>query len=136
VAFRLINRSGYETAGLLKFFRRGLAATRTSSRGLTITVVTAPGRTKGCADVGGRRMTFAIAPPSRLSIRRLAHVFEHEVAHKNGLRHEDMARKSKVLLYSPDRGPTPKWARGIRLRWRRRAPAQLRYLAADRMTRR
>lgn len=111
-------------------------ATGTRVRGLTIKVVSAPSRTKGCADVGGRRMTFAIAPPTRLSIRRLAHVFEHESAHIKGMQHENMARKSLTLLYSPDAGPTPMWARGLRLRWRQRAPRQLRYLQQDQLTRR
>ena len=78
-------------------------------------------------------MVIAIAPPVRLSIRRLARVTEHELAHLRGMRHEQM--RDPVLLYSPDRGETPRWAVGAKIRWRGRAPSQLRAIRADRLSR-
>lgn len=65
-------------------------------------------------------MVIALASPAHLSMRRLARLLEHEAAHIQGLDHEDMPRK---LLFSL--GPTPRWARGFKLRYRGRAPNQL-----------
>jgi len=118
------NRSGYDTEDLREFFSRGLSAmrVRTCRR---IIVVAAPARSRGCADVGsvkvhGRVIVIAIAPPSRFSLRRLARLFEHEVAHTLGHEHETMPHD---LLWSL--GAIPRWARGARIRYLGRAPNQL-----------
>lgn len=127
MSFRLDNQSGYDTEDLRAFFARGLRAFRVRDF-RHIIVVAAPARSRGCADVGktgprkrpGRVIVIAIAPPSRYSLRRLARLFEHELAHTMGYEHEDMPHD---LLWSL--GPTPAWARSLRIRHRRRAPNQL-----------
>jgi hypothetical protein len=139
--FWLVNRSGYDSAALRRLFTRGLLALRLKRKpGLVIKVVTAPARSKGCADVGGNKIIIAIAPPSVFSMRRLARVFEHEVAHVMGFHHGQMAGVSRELLMSPDSGETPRWAQDqsggdLKLPWRGRAPRQLRSLRRDGLTR-
>jgi len=124
--FRLTNRSGYDTEDLRAFFARGLSAMRVRTF-RHILVVAAPQRSRGCAEVGhrgtrrdGRVIVIAIAPPSRFSIRRLARLFVHEASHTLGAEHEDMPDH---VLYSL--GATPRWAYGLRIRYRGRAPNQL-----------
>lgn len=77
-------------------------------------------------------MVLAIASPSYGSsagfLRRLARLFDHEAAHLRGVEHKDMDRD---LLYSL--GPTPAWARGARIRHRRRAQDRFRYARGVRM---
>lgn len=73
-------------------------------------------------------MVIAIAPPSydsseRAFMRRLAHLLRHECAHRKGMDHEEMDHD---LLYSL--GRTPEWARGAKIRYRGRAPNQIRRL--------
>lgn len=96
-----------------------------------IIVVSAPARSRGCAEIGGRirevkqqegeAMVFAIAPPSRFTMKRFARVFEHEIAHTQGADHEDMPGR---VLWSL--GDTPSWATGPRVRYEGRAPSQIR----------
>ena len=131
MAFKLINRSGYDTEDLRRFFARGLAATQTRRRGLVIEVVAAPGRSRGCATIDGRRMVIAIAAPWRFSIRRLARLFVHEAAHIRGQEHKQMPQRRLLSL-----GPTPRWAEGMTIRYRGRAPNQVPLLGKDRLTRR
>jgi hypothetical protein len=87
-------------------------------------VVSAPQRSRGCAEVGqrkeGRAVVIAMAPPSRYNLRRLARLLEHELGHTRGLAHDDM---EEGMLWSL--GPVPSWARGTRMRYRKRAPSQL-----------
>jgi len=119
------NRSGYDTFDLLRFFERACAANgvRTYKR---ILVVSSPIRTRGCATVArdkrGSVIVIAIAPPSKFRLSRLAQVTEHEIAHSKGREHEAMRGR---LLYSDDAYYVPSWARGTRLRYRKRAPSQL-----------
>lgn len=108
---RLENRSRYATEDLRRFLLRGMRACRI--RHLDVIVVPSPIRSRGCADVGGRRMVIAIAAPSRLTMRRLARLFEHEAAHIRGMEHEGMPRD---LLYSL--GDVPRWARNLKIRYR------------------
>lgn len=68
-------------------------------------------------------MVISMAPPSRFSLRRLARVFVHECAHLNGVDHDAMPHR---LLYSL--GPTPRWAKGVDLRYLGRAPEQMQFL--------
>jgi hypothetical protein len=91
---------------------------------IEIVVVAAPQRSRGCAEVGGHRMVLAIAPPSYSDyasfMRRLSRLFEHEARHLQGIEHAQM---SEALLYSL--GPTCSWAKGLRIRYVRRAPRQI-----------
>ena len=69
-------------------------------------------------------MVLAIAPPSYYSsergfMRRLSRLFDHEIRHVRGDQHEDMEEPD---LYSL--GPVSPWARGLRVRYRARAPRQ------------
>ena len=130
MAIELVNRSGYDTADLRRFLERGAAATGISHKRLRVVVTASPIRSRGCAAVGGTRMSIAIAPPSRFSLRRLARLFEHEAAHIRGAQHGHMPRN---LLYSL--GPVPAWARGLRIRYRGRAPDQIPVLSRERLTR-
>jgi hypothetical protein len=126
----IMNRSGYDTRSLKRFFERGLRAMRIRARGrppLEITLVSSPIRSRGCAEVKGHRMTIAMASWAKFSVRRLARLFEHEVAHTEGLDHEQMSHQ---LLYST--GPTPRWARGVRIPPPRRAPDQMQFLRRSR----
>lgn len=122
-AFRLENRSGYATDDLYRFVLLGLKATRTPMRGLRVVFVASPIRSRGCATVAGRRMVIAIASPANYSLRRLARLIEHEAAHLRGIEHGQMDRK---MLYSL--GPVPEWAKGMRIRYRGKAPPQLAFL--------
>lgn len=118
---RLINRSGYTSASLRAFFERGLRAIAPRAKGeLTIVVTSAPGRSRGCASVGGRRMVIAMAPPSRFRLRRLSRLFLHELRHILGDEHEDMEER---VLYSL--GSTCEWAKGARIVYAKRAPNQV-----------
>lgn len=89
--------------------------------------MTAPGRTRGCAEIGyknkgqqGEAMVIAISPPSRFRMKRFARVFEHEITHTLGSDHEDMPEE---VLWSL--GDVPRWAEGMTIRYRRRAPSQI-----------
>jgi hypothetical protein len=59
-------------------------------------------------------MNIAIASPSRFCIRRLARLYEHELAHIKGFDHEEM---DQALLYSTE--GVPAWAKGLRIRRRK-----------------
>lgn len=121
VKFWLENHSGYDSRDLRRFFSRGLTAMRIQSRKrFKITVTASPIRSRGCAEVNGTDISIAIGAPNRLRIKRLARLFEHEVAHSIGLEHNEMPHH---VLYSL--GKTPHWARGITLRYKHRAPDQM-----------
>jgi hypothetical protein len=122
---RLDNYSGYDTADLRRFVLAGLRAVAPRLREAHVVIVASPIRSRGCADVGGRRMVLAVGPPSRFSLRRLSRLLEHEAGHLRGEQHEDMPRGR---LYSL--GRIPDWCRrwyaaGGRIRYRGRAPGQL-----------
>ena len=133
------NRTGYDTDDLLRFAAKGAAATRTRGPGgapLRIVYTASPIRSRGCAEVGrrdctrgscrttnGRKMSIALAAPWRFDLRRLTKLHEHEFGHIRGYEHEDM---DKNLLLSL--GPTSEWARGSKIRYYGRAPAQLPFL--------
>lgn len=129
VRFTLENHSGWATRDLARFFARGLLAFGVKSH-RTIIVVASPIRSRGCAEIGekafrrrfkeGEAIVIAMAPPSRFSLRRLVRLFEHEVTHTKGYEHEEMDER---VLWSE--GDVPSWAKGIPLRYQRRAPSQL-----------
>lgn len=122
--FTLVNHSGYETRDLVRYFARAMRAYRLR-RHKRIVIVSSPIRTRGCAEVSGDRcgatIVIAIAPPSKLSYAKLARIVEHEMNHARGLEHHEM--HDERLLYSE--GGVPSWARGLRLRYRGRAPNQM-----------
>lgn len=127
---RVVNRSGYDTRDLERFFTRALRAAGVD-KPVTITVVPSPIYSRGCAEVGGSRAKIAIAAPSHSSLkefrRRLARLLLHEAEHLKGAEHEDMCgsrycpRSGRDLLYST--GATPSWARDLPIRFRGRARA-------------
>lgn len=119
---QVVNRSGYDSRDLIRFFRRGLTALNIH-KSIRITVVSAPARSRGCAEVGGKEMVIAIASPAHFSLRRLARLFEHEAAHIKGIEHDKMNSK---LLYSL--GPVPDWAKESFIRYHSRAPRQMQFL--------
>ena len=119
---QVVNRSGYDSMSLMRFFRRGLKALGIR-KPVRITVVSAPARSRGCAEVGGSDMVIAIASPRNFSLRRLARLFEHEAAHLKGIEHKQM---NKNLLYSL--GSIPDWAKNAFIKYRGRAPNQMQFL--------
>jgi len=54
---------------------------------------------------------MAVASPSKFSKRKLARLFEHELAHIEGADHDEM---TKEVYWS--KGGEPAWARGKRIR--------------------
>lgn len=59
-------------------------------------------------------MVLMLPPPDKLTIRRLARLFEHEAWHLKGKRHEDMTEQ----VYWSSSPTVPGWARGAVVRWR------------------
>lgn len=136
--FTLENHSGYDTGDLARFFQVAFRVLGVR-RDKRVIVVASPVRTRGCAsvskDVRGATIVIAIAPPSRFSMAKLARIVEHEIAHAKGAEHSDMIagraggrspRDWDRLHYSE--GPLPWWARGLKIRYRKRAPDQMRRL--------
>lgn len=131
----LENHSGYDTGDLRRLCLAAFRAlgVRTPKR---VIVVASPIRTRGCATVArdrpGSPIVIAIASPSRFSMAKLARVLEHEIAHARGAEHEDMLRdqrwgrdrKERERLHYSE-GPLPRWARGLWVRYRGRAPDQM-----------
>lgn len=123
MSLKLINRSGYDSGDLYRFFLKGIRANGIK-KSIRIVVVSAPQRSRGCAVVGGRDMVIAIASPAHFSLKRLSRLFDHEAAHINGLDHKDM--KNNRLLYSS--GSVTEWAKGSFIRYKKRAPNQMKFL--------
>ena len=120
----LENRSGYVTSDLKRLFARAMVAmkVRETKRFL---VVSAPARSRGCAELAGAKregsmVVIAISPPSRFRMRRLARILVHELSHTKGQAHADMNEDTLWSL-----GEVPGWARGVKLRYRGRAPSQI-----------
>ena len=97
-----------------------------------ILVVSAPARSRGCAEVGpskrgrkeGERVVIAIASPAHFRLIRLANLTIHELGHSLGYEHEAMPYNMHWSL-----GPMPAWAKPFDKpnwpRYVRRAPNQL-----------
>lgn len=132
VHFQLINNTGYSTEDLKRFCVSGLQALGAKAP-KRILFVAAPQRSRGCAEVAEskcvtdkacpserRDVIIALAPPSRFSMRRLARLFQHEIKHTQGYQHEDMSHDVMWSL-----GPVPEWAKGLKIRYLRRAPGQI-----------
>jgi hypothetical protein len=122
---RVDNRTGYDTADLERFFAKGLWAMG-CKRDKFIKVLPTNGDSRGIAYVGrchtaqrgaceARSIVLMLPAPERLSVRRLARLFEHEVLHTLGKSHEQM---TKAEYWS--QGGVPGWARGMKVRWNRR----------------
>ena len=60
----------------------------------------------------GKSIVLMLPHPRRLTLRRLARLFEHEVKHNLGLSHEQM---NEDEYWS--RGQLPQWARGCIIQW-------------------
>lgn len=122
-SFTLENRSGYDTADLRAFFRVALArcGVRTHKQ---ILVVASPIRTRGCAEVASDRpgsgIVVAIAPPSTFTMSKFSRIVLHELTHAKGVEHDAMPER---LLYSE--GSALPWTKGLRIRYRGRAPDQM-----------
>lgn len=103
----------------------------------TIVVVSAPARSRGCAEVAYAKapkdeknaIIIAIGPKSYHSrtenpevsfMRRLSRLFEHEVLHTQGFEHSEM-QYNEAWSY----GSMPEWAKGHHIRYVGRAPSQL-----------
>lgn len=114
----IVNKTGYDTKDLRKFFERGARAH--GVRGLRVGVVPSPNRSRGCATVGGKDVVMSLAPPSKFSAPKLARLYEHELLHVQGKEHEDMADRD---LWS--KGKAPKWALGLKLTYKRRGESIL-----------
>ena len=89
--------------------------------------VTAPARSRGCAEIGvarvGRKIVIAMAAPARFRLIRLANLLRHELAHVAGQDHQDMPPKVEWAL-----GPMPQWAWQFQrrpIRYHGRAPRQM-----------
>jgi hypothetical protein len=118
------NHTGYVTADLERFFKRGLEffgaqkdkvikviPTKTDDgRGIAFVGRCAYPREKGACE--GKSMVLMLPHPSQITMRRLARLFEHELKHNLGLSHEQM---SEGEYWS--RGPIPSWARGCIIQW-------------------
>ena len=67
-------------------------------------------------NVGGscetRAIVLMLPVPSKMDLRRLSRLFEHEYLHTMGKEHEEM---TSAEYWST--GPLPKWARGARVRY-------------------
>ena len=97
------NHTGYVTADLERFFKRGLEffgaqkdkvikviPTKTDDgRGIAFVGRCAYPREKGACE--GKSMVLMLPHPSQLTMRRLARLFEHELKHNLGLSHEQMS---------------------------------------------
>lgn len=115
----LENNSGYDSRDLLRVITRAAHVMGVRKR-VRVVVTASPIRSRGCATVGGDEVVFAIAPPSKFTMRRFARLAEHEFAHIKGIEHEQMGER---LLYSE--GALPLWAKGLRIRYLGRAPDQM-----------
>lgn len=80
---------------------------------LEVTMVPAPGRSRGCAEVGGTRMVLTVSPASRFSLSRLCKLFEHEALHILGFEHDWMSEEDYWSL-----GGLPEWGHGLKIRRR------------------
>lgn len=127
VPFQLINNTGYNTSDLGRFVTAGLKALGAQGS-KTIAFVSAPQRSRGCAEVGSSKkqsgeedqVVIALSPPHRFSMRRLARLFQHEIMHSRGFSHDEMNDNELMSL-----GPLPDWARNLRIRYEGRAPNQM-----------
>jgi hypothetical protein len=130
-SLRVLNSTAYDTGDLQRFFAAGLHALG-CKKDKIVRVLPTKGDSRGIAYVGGCRykdgqrgncegksMVFMLPPPSQLTLRRLARLFEHECKHTLGLSHEQM---TEAEYWS--RGSLPLWARGKKVRWMGNRAAQ------------
>jgi len=121
---RVINKTGYDTGDLTRFFAKGLWALG-CRKSKIIKVLPTRGDSRGIAYVGvcknqqrgtceAKSMVFMLPTPEKLTIRRLSRLFEHEVLHTLGKTHEQMSEE----VYWSSQPTTPGWARGAIIRYR------------------
>ncbi len=114
---KVVNKTGYDTGALRKFFRAGLKDIG-AELDKKITVVYSHGTRHGgwayypCGDqLQGRTIRLTIPKdPANLDLKELALTFEHEAYHTLGLRHADMDEETKLC-----KGPKPAWAEGLEI---------------------
>jgi hypothetical protein len=128
------NTTPYDTRDLARFFAKGLAAMGAGvSKHVKCIPTTdfADKASRGVANVGrcpsgdcrhelapvrrkfeARSMVLAMPPPSRMTKRRLARLFWHELLHTFSKDHDDMTTAEYWSL-----GPVPSWASGVRVRY-------------------
>lgn len=134
---RVENETPYDTRDLAAFFAKGLRAMGARVPKI-IRCIPIASASRGVANVGrhsqrlrqeGSRspqpsggtgggtgeahsLVLALPVPSKMTLRRLARLLEHEVRHTFGEEHKDMTTKVYWSL-----GPLPAWARGARVRY-------------------
>ena len=127
----LRNYSGYDARDLAAFVQAGLGQAGVR-RPKVVVVTSSPIYTRGCAQIGpdrpGAVFNLSIAAPSRFRLAKLARIVDHEALHLVGRDHEDMP---EGRLYTSD-ASVPRWAKGLRVRYLRRAPAQIPLLGRSR----
>jgi hypothetical protein len=102
---KLRNTTRYRTDTLRRFLRAGIVANGLDPKGYGIRVIPARGRRHcGLAYLDASWVRLSI-PTGALDVGVLARVFEHELAHNRGVRHEDMDPDTLAC-----RGPCPDWA--------------------------
>jgi hypothetical protein len=120
----LMNRTAYHTPDLERLFARGLWAMG-CRKSKVVRVLPTRGDSHGEALVGscsrrqrgmceGTELNFHLPSPEKMTLRRLARLFEHEALHSLGKDHSEMTRSEYWSL-----GPVPRWARGARVRYGR-----------------
>lgn len=107
--------TAYTSSSLRAFFEAGCAYHGVHN--VKLVCVPSPGRTRGCATIepGVNEVVIQIASPSRLSLKKLARLFEHELLHTRGMVHEQMSEEDYW-----SQGPEPFWARGRSLTLKKR----------------
>ena len=116
---RCINKTGYDTREACAYFAAGARAN--GARDIELGLVPSPNRSRGCAEVGGKRVIVAIAPPSKFSKKKLARIFEHELRHISGQEHEDMTEEDYW-----SKGSEPEWSKKQKApRWKQRGESIL-----------
>ena len=118
-AMKILNRTRYLTADLARFFRAGLEAAGTDGdRTIEVLAGRRPTACRGRASIGAEmaagRWIRLWAPASLAgdeALGNFARVFEHELAHNLGLRHDEMDDETYNCS-----GGLPEWARGFEIR--------------------
>ena len=113
---RIHNNTAYRTADLRKFFLAGIRSMGAESN-KEIHVHYSRGSvhrgraTYGQPGVQGSWIAMWLPrDPAKLQLSTFARVFEHEVSHNLGVRHQDMSDNVRYC-----RGALPKWAEGLEL---------------------
>lgn len=103
---RIDNQTTIPTRVLRRFFVAGIRAAGLNPDGYYVKVVWAKRRHSGCAYYDSRWVTMrAPSKVERFDVASFARVFDHELAHNRGVRHDEM---DPATLWCS--GPCPEWA--------------------------